>query len=152
MELEGAAPNTKRLEKQKRLLEAKLQPYPHPFKDLNDIHRQTLWSIIRTEYPQVLEALNEGILITTGPSDNQTTTSTVMTSEDSEKDKVSHLGKVAESDEGTAAAQNPAFKGFRVWRRLKWVMKDLERRKFLEESGPFKPERDLDLQRRRKPT
>ncbi|KAG0242824.1 hypothetical protein BGX31_011546 [Mortierella sp. GBA43] len=146
MELEGAAPNTKRLEKQKRLIEAKLQPYPHPFKDLDDIHRQILWSIIRTEYPQVLEALNEGILTTTGPSDNQTTTS-----ENGEKDRVSHLGKVAESDEGTAAAQKPAFKGFRVWRRLKWVMKDLERKKFLEESGPFKPERDLDLQRRRKP-
>ncbi|KAF9963942.1 hypothetical protein BGZ65_004904 [Modicella reniformis] len=150
----------KRLEKQKRLIEAKLRSYPHPFEDMSDTHCQILWSIIRTEFPKVLEALNEGMLVASGSLNSQTTTlepAASALSEDEDGKRVSNTsGRSSKSsrDQSTAATRPPGFKGFRLWRRLKWVIKDIERKKFLEDRSIYSQERDprLDLPRGRKLT
>ncbi|KAF9359413.1 hypothetical protein BGX34_008394 [Mortierella sp. NVP85] len=139
---------SRRLEKHKRLIEAKLQPYPKPFENLNATHRQVLWSLIRTEYPKVLEALNEGMLVSTGSFSGQPMTPPSTVPEWGEKGK---RAPDTTRDGQSTAAQRPGFKAFRPWRRLKWVMKDIERKKFLEDGTAFSPERDHrpDLPRRK---
>ncbi|KAF9183088.1 hypothetical protein BGZ51_004234 [Haplosporangium sp. Z 767] len=125
----------KRLERQKTLIEAKLSSYPHPFAKLDENHRQILWRMVRTEYPRVLEALNEGMLVAHGSHSHGTTaTSTTAFAEEKGSESTNQRGQAG-------------FSGFRQWRRLKFVMKDMERKQFVEAR-----EERFALLRNRKPT
>ncbi|KAF9436835.1 hypothetical protein BGZ76_002831 [Entomortierella beljakovae] len=127
---------SKRLEKQKQLIETKLLAYPHPFDNFDENSRKVLWNLVRTEYPHVLEALSEGMPAASASK---------------------RYGKIAkggeeESNPGTSH-RNPRFSGFDPWRRLKSVMRDLERKKFIENRNAAMQEREdrFALLRNRKP-
>ncbi|KAG0299367.1 hypothetical protein BGZ98_010112 [Dissophora globulifera] len=154
---------TKRLERRRKLIEARLQPYPRPFEKLDENHRQILWSMIRTEYRQVLEALDEGMLVAAGPYSNRSgtaaspapvmdeferkfnksATTTTATPADS---RVSGTVKQQEEEDEQQTQEQQRKQGgftpFRQWRRLKSVMRDMERKQFLEDRKSFSKERD----------
>ncbi|KAF8978633.1 hypothetical protein BGZ46_006254 [Entomortierella lignicola] len=141
---------SKLFEKRKKLIEAKLLQYPKPFENLDENHRQILWSLIRTEYPRVLDALGEGILVASNRAPI-TPPSSFLTG-----------SGFKETIEGENSADNtpskddakPGFNNFRQWRRLKSVMKDIERKQFMEDRKAFIQEREdrFALLRNRKPT
>ncbi|KAG0255030.1 hypothetical protein BG011_005382 [Mortierella polycephala] len=110
----------KRLERQKTLIEAKLSSYPHPFAKLDQSHRQILWNLIRAEYPRVLEALKEGILVARGSRSKRTTTTSTTFAKEKESASTNQGGQVG-------------FSRFRQWHRLRSVMKEMERKRFVEE-------------------
>ncbi|KAG0274330.1 hypothetical protein BGZ95_009890 [Linnemannia exigua] len=117
----------------RKLIESKLQSYPRPFQNLEEHHRQIMWEMIEKGYPRVLEALAEGMLVVTGPQ-------AILRSGFSTTD--------VDADADAAAASKEAkFTNFRPWRRLKFVMKDMERQKFIQEREEY-----YDLLRKRKPT
>ncbi|KAF8932772.1 hypothetical protein BGZ58_006801 [Dissophora ornata] len=159
----SAAKLQAKIEKRRRLIEAKLQPYPRPFEKLEENHRQIMWSLIRTEYPRVLEALDEGILVTTtGPLANRSATALQMAQPSSELDEFEEkfkskkdrsLSTVSEQDQQPQQQQQGGFIPFRQWRRLKSVMRDRERKQFLEDRKTFIQEREdrFALLRGRKP-
>ncbi|KAF9116744.1 hypothetical protein BGX27_011058 [Mortierella sp. AM989] len=142
---------SRRLEKRKRLIESKLLSYPHPFDNLNENYRQILWSLIQAEYPSVLEALGEGILVASSRSVATSSASPLVDSEFSG----SRSDKTSESrDPPSIDNNNPGLVPFRQWRRLKLVMRDMERKQFLEGRKAFIQEREdrFALLRNRKPT
>ncbi|KAF9913359.1 hypothetical protein EC991_000121 [Linnemannia zychae] len=127
-----SAADAQLMNERRKLVEAKLQPYPQPFANLEEHHRQILWGMIEKSYPRVLEALAEGMLVTSGPQ------------------AIMRSGFTTSSDTADAAAtktKDAKFTSFRPWRRLKFVMKDMERQKFIQEREDY-----YDLLRRRKPT
>ncbi|KAF9928927.1 hypothetical protein BGZ67_006648 [Mortierella alpina] len=151
----ATALGAKRLERQKTLIESRLQPYPQPFKDFEDHHRQILWGLIRSEYPRVLEVLNEGMLVAHGAEyvgrlAAAPSSATSPSSDHSAKDKQSPVATLF----GDETTRLKGFARFRQWRRLKSVMKDMERKQFLEDRKSFIQEREerFDLLRGRKPT
>ncbi|KAF9919414.1 hypothetical protein BX616_000025 [Lobosporangium transversale] len=111
----------KRLARSQALIEAKLQPYPKPFSALNVNERWILWSMLRTEYPRVLEALNEGMLVTPPTNLNPS----------EPDDRTNGLNSLSST---TQRSSN--LTGLRQWRRLKSVMKDMERKQFLGDRSP----------------
>ncbi|KAF8934570.1 hypothetical protein BGZ47_010309 [Haplosporangium gracile] len=123
----------------RELVEAKLQPYPQPFKNLAEHHRQILWDIVQKDYPRVLEALAEGMLVVTGPQAIMRSSFATPSGSDFSKDIFTHPAESTKRD--------AKFAGFRPWRRLKFVMKDMERQKFIQEREEY-----YDLLRKRKPT
>ncbi|KAF9092350.1 hypothetical protein BGX23_004393 [Mortierella sp. AD031] len=130
-------------EARRKLLEAKLQPYPRPFKNLEEHHREMLWGMVQKEYPRVLEALGEGMLVATGP---QVLRSSFITSTgDQGKETIEDAHAAASG--GGGGGQEGKFTSFRPWRRLKFVMKDMERQKFIQEREDY-----YELLRKRKPT
>ncbi|KAG0210609.1 hypothetical protein BGX28_009134 [Mortierella sp. GBA30] len=141
---------TKRLERQRTLIESRLQPYPQPFGKFEDHHRQILWSLVKTEYPSVLQALSEGMLVAQG-TEHPTRLAKPPSSFDS-------FTKVKETPTASLFSEDQArpkgFSGFRQWRRLKSVMRDMERKQFLEDRKTFIQEREdrFALLRGRKPT
>ncbi|KAG0287904.1 hypothetical protein BGZ96_008225 [Linnemannia gamsii] len=138
-----ASTDSQHTDVRRKLIEAKLQPYPQPFEGLEEHHRQILWDMVQKDYPRVLEALAEGMLVVTGPQ--AITRSSFATSVGSGFSKDT-LADPAQSAVGTAKVE-AKFAGFRPWRRLKFVMKDMERQKFIQEREEY-----YDLLRKRKPT
>ncbi|KAG0368319.1 hypothetical protein BGZ54_002196 [Gamsiella multidivaricata] len=138
----------KRLERRKRLIEAKLQPYPHPFEKLDENHRQILWSMIRTGYPRVLEALDEGMLVASRQLIGSSNTLSSSFSFGGGPD-----GTSKESPKESGIQAEAGFRNFRQWRRLKAVIKDMERKQFLEDRKAFIQEREdrFAMLRGRKP-
>jgi len=141
-------------------IESKLQPYPHPFKQLDDHSRQVLWSLVRTEYPRVLDALGEGMLVTSRRMTALNASSSSEEKEESEDAKKAPRSKrrqdrtVEEQQQQPKDEQAKSFAGFRTWRRLKSVMKDMERTQFVEERKQIVEEREkrFELLKGRKPT
>ncbi|KAG0015632.1 hypothetical protein BGZ80_009730 [Entomortierella chlamydospora] len=146
----GADLKSKRLEKRKRLIEAKLLSYPHPFDNLDENHRQILWNLVRAEYPRVIEALGEGILVASNRSVN---TVPSLLSVDSGFKGTRTKEESGSDDAPSTDNKRPVFGNFRQWRRLKSVMKDMERKQFLEDRKGFIQEREnrFALLRNRKP-
>lgn len=141
-------------------IESKLQPYPHPFKQLDDHSRQVLWGLVRTEYPRVLDALGEGMLVTSRRMAALNASSSSEEEEESEDAKKAPRSKrrqdrtVEEQQQQPKDEEAKSFAGFRTWRRLKSVMKDMERTQFVEERKQFVEEREkrFELLKGRKPT
>ncbi|KAF9126209.1 hypothetical protein BGW39_006802 [Mortierella sp. 14UC] len=128
----AAAADAQLMDARRKLVEAKLQSYPQPFANLEGHHRQILWDMIEKSYPRVLEALAEGMLVVSGPQ-------AIMRSGFATDDDA--------ADAAAAKAKDAKFTSFRPWRRLKFVMKDMERQKFIQEREEY-----YDLLRKRKPT
>ncbi|KAF9357557.1 hypothetical protein BGX26_003502 [Mortierella sp. AD094] len=147
----GTNLKSKRLEKRKRLIEAKLLSYPHPFDDLDENYRQILWNLVRTEYPRVVEALGEGILVA---SSRPVNTLPSLLSVDSGFKGARTKEESVSGDAASIDDKKPGFTNFRQWRRLRSVMKDMERKQFLENRKAFIQEREdrFALLRNRKPT
>ncbi|KAG0339618.1 hypothetical protein BG004_006748 [Podila humilis] len=133
------------LKGRKEMIESKLESYPEPYRELDADARHDLWSLVRTEYPKVLDALSEGMLVAskrmvaiatdadhaTGkailePSNTDATTKT--TTRQQRNSTVTY--KEAAREAATAPKE---FTPFRQWRRLQTVMKDMERKQFLED-------------------
>ncbi|KAG9063724.1 hypothetical protein KI688_003835 [Linnemannia hyalina] len=123
----------------RKLVEDKLQPYPHPFENLEGHHRQILWDIIQKDYSRVLEALAGGMLVVTGPQAIMRSTFATSAGSGFSKDVL--------ADPTDSTKREAKFAGFRPWRRLKFVMKDMERQKFIQEREEY-----YELLRKRKPT
>ncbi|KAF9584796.1 hypothetical protein BGW38_005152, partial [Lunasporangiospora selenospora] len=156
----------RRLGRQKKLIETKLGSYPNPFKSLDSHHRNILWSLVRTKYPKVLEALNDGMLVAASsqyagnryggsitPTDASTDAWGIsdeygLADQNPSPDTLQHSSKPSKhhhhqqqqqqySDSRESFEQHPKrFEGFRQWRLLRTVMKDMERRQYLEKRKP----------------
>ncbi|KAG0088796.1 hypothetical protein BGZ93_010241 [Podila epicladia] len=141
------------LEKSRKEIESKLEAYPHPFKQLDGRSRQVLWGLIRTEYPRVLDALGEGMLVA-----SKRMAASASSSEESEEVGAKAVTKRRQRDQPVVNQEQPKaddrnFSGFREWRRLKSVMKDVERKQFVDERKQFVEEREkrFELLKGRKP-
>ncbi|KAG0021415.1 hypothetical protein BGZ82_011340 [Podila clonocystis] len=143
------------LEKSRKEIESKLEAYPHPFKQLDSWSRQVLWGLVRTEYPRVLDALGEGMLV----ASKRMVALSAPSSVESEEVETKALTKRRQRDQPVVNQEKPKddhknFSGFREWRRLKSVMKDMERKQFVDERKQFVEEREkqFELLKGRKPT
>ncbi|KAI1320621.1 hypothetical protein EDD11_000143 [Mortierella claussenii] len=149
----------RRLEKRRRLIDAQLETYPRPFAKLDENQRHILWNMVRSEYPTVIDALEEGILVaheSTNAASNSTG-STLPASGfdemDAEKKKATAAAaasaKSSLNAEGKVETDTPVYRGFRQWRQLKFVMKDMQRKQFLDDHRTFNKERAGQFTRQR---
>ncbi|GJJ70008.1 pentatricopeptide repeat-containing protein PET309 [Entomortierella parvispora] len=172
--------DSKRAEKRARRrieVEKLLMPYPRPFENLEEQHRKFIWTTIRFQFPRVLEALKDGMLVaaesvthlnkhgstlpiwsaSVSAVSDEDATPAVTPASTSSSSSSSKTTPMTTSDTTTTVvssnAATPEFTGFRPWRNLKAVMKDMERRQFMEERSVTIREREerFDLLRNRKP-
>ncbi|KAF9317326.1 hypothetical protein BG003_000944 [Podila horticola] len=146
------------LDRSLKEIESKVQSYPHPFKELDGRSRQVLWGLVRTEYPRVLDALGEGMLVA---SKRMVALSASSSEESGDAETKGPTAKRRQRDNKFVADQeqpkddeSKSFSGFREWRRLKSVMKDMDRKQVVDERKQFVAEREkrFELLKGRKPT
>ncbi|KAF9426829.1 hypothetical protein BGZ94_005952 [Podila epigama] len=130
-------------------IEDQLKPYPSPFEQLDEKSRQYLWGLVRTNFPDVLDVLGEGILVAS--SQMKITQSASMSSSHgstSRTDAGSAEGSSAGLEEGKGTSvlessmrqrkteekpMSGILSGFRQWRPLQSVIKDNERKQLLDD-------------------